>query len=933
VTSDDPQATPDNAPATSPAASDAPITVLAFSPTGQRLAVVHCDRDAQDKESGVIEVWRIDPAAGKSGRPAAELERAIATPAICANDVVMLDDNGRLAWAGATVTLENPGEQARPLARLLPDDDWPLHLAAATGRQWLAVITCPASNSDSSDTNAPSESSATRPDLLNCSSTLHIWAVGEEEPVALLGADANGVDIDGADTPIDITYLPAVSKLVALQGDGTAVWWSADIDEWQRQACALAGRNLTADEWIEAFPNDNLATGYAPVCAQFGVHLSVPETLVRQCDAEGLRAAGAIWQRESGLAARASAAGFDEWAAAVLIKHLLTDFPVDDSDPCLGLLAGLNLPGDTAVLQDNTRRVLALPAAEPRTLTFDGQAGDIVTLSFAPLRVAGDALLTILNERGTVLADNVNTGRELRLPLPADGTYRLEIEPLGDSPLVLSVRSRPPRALTLGETLEESDPEVTRWRFTGRAGQLVTLDLLAPTGDPTLTLHDVSDVQLRFDDDGGDGLNSRLTIFLPSNGLYTLDVGWIGEPQPYILATTTVNPAPLRSGDRPSDVPASRTMWQFDGRAGDLVTVDLTASLSGDASLILLDETGQTLARSDDRAEGNRDPLLAEFLPFDGHYYLQVEWLSVAPAERYDLTFDLAPAADLPLDGAAHDAGPGQQSWRFDGVPGSLVTLTLAASPELPALELFDSDNLRVAASGVGGTLTAVMSDDGPHTVRLFWPDDPAPHTLTATLISPETIDFGRPVSGLGPGRLLWRFEGRAGDVIRADLTVAVPGAWLRLLDSANVELATGVETTDFDLALETALRADGDYFLHILPGLNDPGNYTLTIERAEAPLLQGGLAVESDPEQSLWRYEGRAGDTITIDVTTLGELGDPVLRLFDDQGGQLAENDEFDGHNPRIVHTLPADGLYLIEVVPFSGTTPARYRILLVEE
>jgi WD40 repeat protein len=59
----------------------------------------------------------------------------------------------------------------------------------------------------------------------------------------------------GADFPLEATqwgsaaFTPDGSRIVALFGDGHGVVWPATSAAWLRHACAVAGRNLTRDEW------------------------------------------------------------------------------------------------------------------------------------------------------------------------------------------------------------------------------------------------------------------------------------------------------------------------------------------------------------------------------------------------------------------------------------------------------------------------------------------------------------------------------------------------------------------------------------------------------------------------------------------------------------------------------------------------------------
>ncbi|MBI5930429.1 MAG: pre-peptidase C-terminal domain-containing protein [Chloroflexi bacterium] len=70
---------------------------------------------------------------------------------------------------------------------------------------------------------------------------------------------------------------------------------------------------------------------------------------------------------------------------------------------------------------------------------------------------------------------------------------------------------------------------------------------------------------------------------------------------------------------------------------------------------------------------------------------------------------------------------------------------------------------------------------------------------------------------------------------------------------------------------------------------------------------------------QDVYSFEGKAGDEITLDMTSTEPDFDAYLVLFGPDGNRLAEND--DGPNPpysQIQFTLPADGTYVVVATRF---------------
>ncbi len=57
-------------------------------------------------------------------------------------------------------------------------------------------------------------------------------------------------------------FSPDGSHVVSVYADGVAIDWDIRPSSWERQACAVAGRTLTKDEWAQYLPGRS----YHPAC-------------------------------------------------------------------------------------------------------------------------------------------------------------------------------------------------------------------------------------------------------------------------------------------------------------------------------------------------------------------------------------------------------------------------------------------------------------------------------------------------------------------------------------------------------------------------------------------------------------------------------------------------------------------------------------------
>lgn len=80
------------------------------------------------------------------------------------------------------------------------------------------------------------------------------------------------------------------------------------------------------------------------------------------------------------------------------------------------------------------------------------------------------------------------------------------------------------------------------WEFQGTAGESVTIDLMSDQFDAYLYLVGPGLTQPLTDDDGGEGLNSRIATTIPATGTYRVIVSMLGQDTGFFTLRVSRNP-------------------------------------------------------------------------------------------------------------------------------------------------------------------------------------------------------------------------------------------------------------------------------------------------------------------------------------------------------------------------------------------------------
>lgn len=323
-----------------------------------------------------------------------------------------------------------------------------------------------------------------------------------------------------------------------------------------------------------------------------------------------------------------------------------------------GVRVGQTVDGDLSNRDPETEEGLPYDA-----FAFRARQGDRIAMSLDS-EVFDPVLRVGRMEQGAFVQlaendDGADSGLNSRLifTVPENGEYLIRVSPLSGTATgayTLGLEEGPPpaaaQAIAIGGTAEgelteadgkgESGMAADAYRFEGREGQRIRIDMTSSDFDTYLELFDENRVSLDQDDDGGpEGTDSRLTFTLPATGSYLIEARAFSEATgDYSLSITEVEPdraaEPLALGaslegeigdtDPRDDDDRGYDAFTFTGREGQRVQAIMR---SGDFDTFLqLGKAGEEfspLISDDDGLMEGTDSRLNFTLPEDGDYVLR----------------------------------------------------------------------------------------------------------------------------------------------------------------------------------------------------------------------------------------------------------------------------------------------------------------------
>ena len=240
--------------------------VLAFGAGGVLAAASTGGQSARATTPGTVRIW--DPDGRKLIRPPLRLgdsvlglalrpdgsQLAIATPSgVEVRDLPGGERVASLPTAEAALARDEVSLAFSSDGRLLAggQQDRDVLLWATEG--WHQVGQLPSAGALGLVFSPDSSTLATSP-----GGAVLLWDVGSQQPI---GSPLPLPDA-ARDTYVTTRFTPAGDRLFAVSNSGTAIRFEVDPDAWVQHACAVAGGDLTPEEWAEVVPEEE----YRPVC-------------------------------------------------------------------------------------------------------------------------------------------------------------------------------------------------------------------------------------------------------------------------------------------------------------------------------------------------------------------------------------------------------------------------------------------------------------------------------------------------------------------------------------------------------------------------------------------------------------------------------------------------------------------------------------------
>jgi hypothetical protein len=497
---------------------------------------------------------------------------------------------------------------------------------------------------------------------------------------------------------------------------------------------------------------------------------------------------------------------------------------------------------------------------------------------------------------------------------PQDGGFIVHVSAQNErAPYTLTLTSITPPTLTVGEPVTSTTQITTLWMFTGAAGQIVdiSLNIPRPAIEPGVEiLHDGGSPITALDSSSG-SRNARVIAALPTDGQYFVRPQLANSPVPYTLVMTEVTLPLIAAGEPFTATLGQYTLLALDGVAGQPIDVLLTSAIGDLASVALLTDDGQPLR---DMTSSRIDDFI---LPQTGRYYLKVGG-ELDQNTEYALLLADATTRSIRPGETFTTTTASDTLWSMEITKGQALDIAMTTSDPsfLPALTVYAPDGAVLSPPTDGSAYPNVRIKGfiAPTTGRYILHagpiDSPAEYILSVGEAPAPRINFGETQTSNTQTNELWRFTGRAGQVIAIDLSGWVPGVFDPFLTLLAGDGSTLMETDDINSnddynarIARFVLPESGDYFIRSgRPGFTAP--YWLSLsEYAPAPVVLGSTI----PMTQSNAYTLNIEQPVFVQVAADGPVD---LLLVGPDGDALID------HAPSMLRRLEVTGTYTLGVV-----------------
>ncbi len=425
--------------------------------------------------------------------------------------------------------------------------------------------------------------------------------------------------------------------------------------------------------------------------------------------------------------------------------------------------------------------------------------------------------------------------------------------------------------------------------------------------------------------------------------------------------------------------------YTFEARAGDVVTIGLTA-ISGDLDtlLTLYDSNGNELTSNDDVEMGNTNSRIEAYEFVDGGTYtIQATRLSERFGNTtgdFNLSLEQVRGVETLTDPVAISYGETVQGriegdvyvleYTFEGQVDDVIGVRMnVISGDLdPLLYLRDS----------GGNILTENNDDpdGGETLDSYIGNFALPANGTYTLVATRfqedlglssgdfeiILEMGNSSAIINERALLTTFSGRLGDrehfqtftfpgeagqvvTIQMDGLTDDLDPFLILLDPSGRQIARNDDrdSNRLDSTLDHIVLPDaGEYQIVATRFQNrfgsSEGRYTIEVYETVGENSVAGLtqpieigtvikgAITDQVDTQYYTFQAQAGDILDVSMTADNNVIDPFLILEDGFGNELVRQDDnlYDDYQSNAVLNnvlIPADGFYTISASVYVDT------------